>query len=50
MVTELTRISVFVVLVMVGGIWWEVRRIRRRLDAEADALHILAQDAPHPDR
>lgn len=50
MVTEFIRISIFVVLVMVGGIYLEVRRIRHRLDAEADALHILAQEPPGHDR
>lgn len=49
MVTDVIRIVVFIVLVMVGGMWRELRRVRRRIEAEAAALHILAEEPPRPD-
>jgi hypothetical protein len=44
MVTVVTRVAVFVLLVLAGMLWLQLRRILHRLDAEAEALHILARD------
>jgi hypothetical protein len=49
MVTDVMRVVVLVVLVMVGAIWRELRHIRHRAEAEAEALHILAENTTRPD-
>ncbi len=46
MVTNLVRIAILFLLLGVGGCWYELHRIRRRINATAHTVRILAQHTP----